>query len=115
MAKKKLSAENLMSENIISAATGAAPTPAAEDQAPPAIPAPIKKNRKKTTPGPGRPSIGRTSVLSLKLQPELKDYLRLRSFEETSSNEKVSMADIVEGLIIRDMKNYYRNKGKAEK
>ena len=123
MAKKKLNAENVINTNeLISSTTGANgelfndKNTEIENSVNDAFNMPVKRKRnKKEQLPPGRPSLGRTSVLTLKLQPEIKDFLRLRSFELTTSNNVVSMADIVEEMLIKEMKKYYRNKAKKER
>ena len=126
MAKKKLNAEDaIKTSELITNATGAQgelfnDKNAEFDNSVNAAfnVKPIKRKRKKEPtkdPAPvGRPPMGRTAILTLKLQPEIKDYLRLRSFELTTSDNVVSMADIVEEMLIKEMKKYYRNKAKKE-
>lgn len=122
MAKKKLNAEDaIKASELITSATGAQgelfndKNTKIEESINTAFNVKPIRRKRKTEPAPiGRPALGRTSVLSLKLQPEIKDFLRLRSFELTTSNNVVSMADIVEEMLIKEMKKYYKSKEKKE-
>ena len=106
---KELKLDNVINEIMVNNGTNA------QENTPP------KKRRNKKTMVPikevrsiGRPESDRKATLNLKLRPELKDYLRLRAFEQSHGDDLCTMADVLEELIEKDMKAYYRKKERTE-